>query len=71
MSADRVFAQSINRYAASAAEKREHGGSTITVFLVGFAGSDASTWQRVKGFGRNPGVRKAYAIKSFLGSQTK
>ena len=65
----RVFAKSEYRYRASASERRLHGGSTVTQFLVGYEGSDPSTWMRIMGYGPTPGERKTYAIKKFLGSQ--
>jgi hypothetical protein len=59
----KIFAKSINRYRASASEKRAYGGSTVTEFLVGVEGSNASTWKKIMGYGPTPGDRKSYAIQ--------
>ncbi len=64
----KVFAVSQERWRASAAEKRLYGGSTMTKFLVGFEGSDPSTWRECVAGGATPGDRKAAAIQQFLKS---
>lgn len=63
-----VFATSINRYRATAAEKRIYGGATVTEFLCGVDGAAPSTWRKIVGFGKTPSERKTFAIKAFLAS---
>lgn len=65
----KIFAQSIERYRAHASEKRMYGGGTVTKFIVGYEGSDASTWQTIIGYGPTPGNRKTFAINKFLATQ--
>ena len=65
----KVFAKSEYRYRASASERRLYGGSTVTQFLVGYEGSEPSTWMNIMGYGPTPGERKTYAIKKFLEAQ--
>lgn len=69
MTEPKVFAVSKERYRASASEKRLYGGSTITIFIVGYEGSPASEWKDIKGYGPTPGNRKTDAIQKFLASQ--
>ena len=61
----KIFAESINRWRATVAEKQLYGGATVTEFLVGVEGSHSSTWQKIIGYGSTPGERKTYAIKQF------
>ncbi len=61
----KVFAQSVERYRASASERRLHGGNTVTKFLVGYDDSHSSTWAYIMGYGPTPGQRKTYAINQF------
>jgi len=61
----KLFASSQYRHRASPSEKLQYGGSTVTEFLVGVEGSDASTWQRIQGYGRLPGNRKTDALNRF------
>lgn len=61
----RVIAVSKDRYRATAAERRQYGGSTVTEFFV-FRGEDRddpSKWKVVRGYGPTPGERKTDAIK--------
>jgi len=62
----RVEATSVERYNGGVRIKRAYGSSTVTRFLVGFAGSSADTWEKIEGFGPTPGDRKTYAINEFL-----
>lgn len=62
----KVFANSYERWRATASEKRIYGGNTVTKFLVGFEGTEPSTWVWIVGYGPTPGERKTYAIKKFL-----
>ena len=62
---DKLFASSQFRYRASASEKRTYGGSTVTDFLVGVEGSDASTWMKIRGFGKTPGERATFAKERY------
>jgi len=59
----KIVAISMNRYRASAAEKRLHGGNAITEFSVHFEGAPVEQWKRVKGYGPTPGQRKTDAIR--------
>lgn len=61
----KLFADSVTRWRATAAERRLHGGKTVTQFLVGEVGSPASTWRRVNGYGPTPGERRTDAIRSY------
>lgn len=54
---------SIERYRASANERRKYGGMTITIFLVEPL-SDPSTWFKVTGYGPTPGDRKSDARRT-------
>ena len=71
MKAPKVFATSKERYRASASEKRAYGGSTVTVFIVGYEGSPASEWVDITGYGPTPGDRKTYAMGKFLTMQSR
>lgn len=62
----KVFAKSVNRYRASATERRLYGGSTVTEFIVGFEGSEPAMWAKIMGYGPTPGERKTYAIDKYL-----
>jgi hypothetical protein len=63
----RIFASSYERYYGGVSEKRKYGGQgTVTRFLVGYEGSEASTWRKVEGHGKYPSTRKADAIRRFL-----
>lgn len=61
----KVLASSRYRYRATAAERRQYGGSTVTEFFVYRAGDedDASKWLVVRGYGPTPGERKTDAIR--------
>lgn len=48
-----------DRWRATAAEKRLHGGSTVTEFWVTYQGKQLP-WQ-VTGYGASPATRKAFA----------
>ena len=58
-----IFADSQERWRATASERRIHGGNTVTRFLVGFVGSAPSAWVAIKGYGPTPGERKTYAMR--------
>jgi len=60
-----IFAVSDRRYSGGAAVKRKYGSSTITKFLIGIEGSDASSWKAIEGYGRTPGERKTYALNEY------
>ena len=60
----KLEAHSTERYRATAAERRLHGGSTVTVFFV-FRPEDEKkpeNWAKVNGYGKMPGNRKTDAI---------
>jgi hypothetical protein len=61
----KIEAHSFERYRASAAERRQYGGSTVTKFYVFFAKdrNDASKWKTIMGYGATPGERKTDAIR--------
>jgi hypothetical protein len=61
----KILAFSKERYRATAAERRLHGGSTVTEFYVMRAEDekDASRWRIIRGYGRTPGERKTDAIR--------
>lgn len=66
----KIFATSIERYSGGAAERRRYGGQgTITRFLVGCEGSEASTWVKIEGHGASPSARKADAIQQYKTSK--
>lgn len=52
---------SYRRYRASAAERRLHGGKTVTVFLVTHGPTDIV--REVRGYGPHPSTRKADALR--------
>lgn len=62
----KLFATSIERYNGGVRIKRLYGSSTVTTFLVGEEGSDASTWKKIQGYGPTPGDRKTFAINVYL-----
>lgn len=54
------------RYRASASERRLHGGSTVTQFLIedpNFEGS--ARWHKVMGYGPSPGERRTDALRRY------
>ena len=61
----KILADSIERYRASAAERRRYGGNTVTIFLVYRAedAKDPAKWLKIAGYGPTPGERKTDAIK--------
>lgn len=64
---DPVVAVSFERYRATAAQRRAHGGGTVTRFYVYRRSEegDASRYAVVEGFGRTPGERKTDAIRRY------
>lgn len=65
-----VDATSSTRRRATAAERRLHGGSTVTTFLVRQVGtSDVCVY--VDGYGPTPGQRKTDAKRRFLAGEGK
>ena len=61
----KMIAHSLNRYRASAAERRLHGGATVTVFWI-YRAEDVNTpdkWLKVAGYGPTHGQRKTDAIR--------
>ena len=61
----RIVAVSTDRYRASAAERRQYGGATVTDFLV-YREEDrhhSERWVKIRGFGKTPGERKTDAIR--------
>jgi hypothetical protein len=63
---NKVVAVSMYRHRATAAERRAHGGATVTEFCIYRAGDDASKYVTVRGFGPTPGERKTDAIRRYL-----
>ena len=63
---EKLFDSSQHRYRATADERRRYGGSTVTDFLVGVEGSDASTWMHIRAYGKTPGER---ATNAFLAAR--
>lgn len=62
----KIFATSISRYSGGVREKRAYGGAgTITVFYVGYEGSEPLSWLKIEGHGASPSARKADAIRQF------
>lgn len=61
----KIIAVSKERYRATAAQKRQYGGATVTEFFVFRAEDerDPSKWLVVTGFGPTPGERKSDAIR--------
>jgi len=60
----KLEAHSTERYRATAAERRQYGGSTVTVFYV-FRPEDRhepQNWAKVNGYGKLPGNRETDAI---------
>jgi hypothetical protein len=55
--APKLKLQSVERYRASAAERRRYGGKTVTVFLA-MPTEDPATWFKVTGYGKMPADRK-------------
>lgn len=64
---DPIVAVSFERYRATAAQRRAHGGSTVTRFYVYRRSEegDAGRYAVVEGFGRTPGERKTDAIRRY------
>jgi hypothetical protein len=62
----KIDAASIERYRASARERRMYGGKTVTVFYVWRVvdGVPESGSLKVTGYGRTPGERKTFAKKA-------
>lgn len=60
----KLVAFSKNRYRASAAEKRQYGGNTVTEFYVMRPEDEKKpeNWATVFGYGPTPGERKTNAI---------
>lgn len=56
----KIIAVSNTRWRASAAEKRLHGGSTVTEFYVTRVDTDET--DTFTGYGKTPGERKTFAI---------
>lgn len=59
-----VEAISMQRYHASAAQRRLYGGNTITEFRVAYA-DDPQSAKTITGYGPTPGDRKTDAIRRF------
>lgn len=61
----KILASSRYRYRASAAERRQYGGATVTEFFVYRAedAHNADRWRIVRGYGATPGERKTDAIR--------
>lgn len=62
----KVKASSMNRYRASAAERRLHGGKTVTEFLIwgeDAAGLRVTQFHKQFGYGPTPGERKTDALR--------
>lgn len=59
----RILCVSDTRYRASAREKAQYGGSTVTVFFVHFEGDPP---ERYTGYGPTPGERATFAKREFL-----
>lgn len=57
----KISALSRNRYRASAAERRQYGGNTVTEFWVTRGDTDETLI--INGYGKTPGERKTDAIK--------
>jgi hypothetical protein len=61
----KIVAVSSHRYRATAAERRLHGGNTVTEFIV-YREEDRhhpERWRTVRGYGPTPGERKTDAIR--------
>lgn len=56
----KLEAHSLNRYRASAAERRQYGGITTTEFIV--TRKDTGEMMTVMGYGKTPGERKTFAM---------
>jgi hypothetical protein len=71
----KVVATSTERHRASAAERRQYGGDTVTTFFVHFARDGAPSmaykWEKIDGYGKTPGERKTDAIRRFLEMESK
>jgi hypothetical protein len=61
MSEVKITAVSKDRYRATAAERRQYGGSTITEFYV--TRQDTDETKVFTGYGKTPGERKTYAMQ--------
>ena len=61
----KLLAFSKDRYRASAAERRQYGGATVTEFYVMRPEDrhNPSAWKKVFGYGKTPGERKTDAMK--------
>lgn len=66
----KVIAQSIERWRASATQRRLYGGSTMTKFLVGYSDEPVDKWLECVAGGATPAERKAAAINQFLEFQS-
>lgn len=60
----KLKAISLERYRATAAERRLHGGKTVTIFLVFHpdAPGDYGRAEKFTGYGPTPAARKVYAV---------
>lgn len=61
----KILALSRYRYRATAAERRQYGGATVTEFFVYRAEDEhkPDRWRIVRGYGPTPGDRKTDAIR--------
>lgn len=58
----KIKAVSFERYRASARERRQYGGKTVTRFYVWVVGDEDRTRVVATGYGSTPGERKTHAI---------
>ena len=58
-----IKAYSVERYRASARERRFYGGKTVTIFLVEAPDRDDLDTLKIAGYGPTPGQRKTDAIE--------
>jgi len=56
----KLLTKSIERWRATASQRRLHGGATVTRFFV--CEADGERHGEFVGYGRTPGDRKSYAM---------